>query len=74
MVRKRELLMERCSPDEMEAAAATAPATGGGPLVPLLPWTWCCNGGASPPLVAAKGEAKFVAFGGSPRIRVFLFL
>ena len=31
MVRKRELLMERCSPEEMEAMAATAPAVGGSP-------------------------------------------
>ena len=43
-------------------------------LAPLLPWSWFCNGGASLLLVTAKGEAKFVAFGGCPGIRVFLFL
>ena len=41
MVRKKELLMERCSPEEMEAVAAKEPTTGGGPLSPLLPWSWC---------------------------------
>ena len=30
------MLMERCSPDEMEAMAATAPVAGGGPLAPFF--------------------------------------
>ena len=73
MVRKRELLMERCSPDEMEAAAATAPATGGGSWPPsslalVLQWR------SLSPLDGCQGRGKFVIMGGSPRIRVFLFL
>ena len=60
------LTQTRLFNDQVEAAAATAPAAGSGPLALLIPWSWCCNGGASPLLVAAKGEVKFVAFGGSP--------
>ena len=71
MVRKRELLMERCNPSDMEAVAAVTPAMGGGPLAPLVPWTWCNNGEASPLLVAAKGEAKFVTMGGSQELGFF---
>src|SRR4051812_17881061 len=57
MVRHRELLIERCSPEEMKetttsAAAATLTTTatlgGSGPWPLLLPWRWCWSVDGSP--------------------------
>ena len=62
MVRKRELLMERCSPEKMkETAAAAATALGGsGPWPLLLPWRWCWSLDGSPPQDGCQGGGNFV--------------
>ena len=69
MVRKRELLMERCSPEEMKetaaaavtATAATATASGGsGPWPLLLPWRWCWSLDGSPPQDGCQEGGNFV--------------
>ena len=69
MVRKREFLMERCSPEEMkETAAAAATATpvaatalgGSGPWLLLLPWGWCWSLDGSPPQDGCQGGGNFV--------------
>ncbi|KAE8815400.1 hypothetical protein D1007_07249 [Hordeum vulgare] len=73
MMRKRELLMDRFSPEEMEAVAATTPVMGGSTFPPsflvlLLQWR------SLSPLGGCQERGKFVAFCGCPKIRGFLSL
>ena len=71
MVRNRELLMERCSPKEMEAMAATAPATRGGPLPPFFLGLGATMEDPLPFLAAPKREANSWLLVALPKLGFF---